>query len=137
MSAAVHPSLSGHPPWFAVAPGETDTLLTLTAVVTIAAVILLGVTFFWLHSLPERMGHKKLQFEIVAVLGLLALFTHMHIFWVIGLLLALVDLPDVMSPIRRIADAAEKRAGMEPPAPPPEPTPEPVTPPDEKAAPHA
>jgi hypothetical protein len=31
-----------------------------------------------LHSLPEQMAHKsqKLQFEIVAVLGLLALFTH-------------------------------------------------------------
>jgi len=32
--------------------------------------------------MPERMAHKsqKLQFEIVAVLGLLALFTHNHLF---------------------------------------------------------
>ena len=37
------------------------------------------------------MAHKsqKLQFEIVAVLGLLALFTHVHLFWIAGLLLAL------------------------------------------------
>ena len=52
--------------------------------------------FLRLHTLPERMAHKsqKLQFEIVAVLGLLALFTHVHIFWVAGLLLALIDIPD-------------------------------------------
>jgi len=31
----------------------------------------------------------KLQFEIVAVLGRLALFTHIHLFWVAGLLLVL------------------------------------------------
>ncbi len=42
------------------------------------------------------MAHKskKLQFEIVAVLGLLALFTHIHLFWVAGLILAMIDLPD-------------------------------------------
>jgi len=35
---------------------------------------------FTVASLPERMAHKseKLQFEIVAILGLLALFTHIH-----------------------------------------------------------
>jgi len=66
--------------------------------------------------LPERMAHKsqKLQFEIVAVLGLLALFTHIHIFWVIGLLLAMVDLPDFGTPLRSIAGSVEKIAGVEP-----------------------
>ena len=44
--------------------------------------------------------HHKLQFEIVAVLGLLALFTHMHVFWVAGLLLALIDIPDFGGPLR-------------------------------------
>ena len=28
------------------------------------------------------------------MLGLIALFTHMHIFWIAGLILAMVDLPD-------------------------------------------
>jgi hypothetical protein len=62
------------------------------------------------------MAHrsKKLQFEVVAVLGLLALFTHMHIFWVIGLLLALIDLPDFTGPMRRIAGSAERIAGLPP-----------------------
>ena len=56
------------------------------------------------------MAHKsqKLQFEIVAVLGLLALFTHNHLFWVIGLFLALVDLPDFGTPLRRIAGSVKK-----------------------------
>jgi hypothetical protein len=80
----------------------------------ISAVLLLGVTYFWLHSLPERLGHKKLQFQIVAVLGLLSLFTHMHVFWIIGLLLAVIDLPDFIAPLHRIADSAEKIAGDSP-----------------------
>jgi hypothetical protein len=62
------------------------------------------------------MAHKsqKLQFEIVAVLCLIALFTHQHIFWIIGLLLALIDIPDFGTPLRRIAGAAEKLAEIPP-----------------------
>ena len=69
--------------------------------------------FFRLHSLPERLGHKKFQFEIVAVLGLLSLFTHVHAFWVAGLLLALIDLPDFQTPLKRIAASVEKLSGTE------------------------
>ena len=62
------------------------------------------------------MAHKsqKFQFEIVAVLGLLALFTHNHLFWVIGLFLAMIDLPDFSTPLRRIAGSVEKMAGVPP-----------------------
>jgi hypothetical protein len=69
-----------------------------------------------LHTLPERLAHKsqKIQFEIVAVLGLLALFTHIHAFWVAGLLLALIELPDVGSFLGRIAGSVEKIAGRAP-----------------------
>ena len=82
----------------------------------ILAVLAVGILFLRLHTLPERMAHKsqKLQFEIVAVLGLLALFTHMHIFWVAGLLLALIDLPDFGWPLRRMAGSLEKFAGIAP-----------------------
>lgn len=76
----------------------------------------LGIVFFRLHSLPERLGHKKLQFEIVAVLGLLSLFTHVHAFWVAGLLLALIDLPDFQTPLRRMATSLEKLSGTASPA---------------------
>lgn len=89
-------------------------LLVVAAIVLVIAVLLLGVMFFWLHSLPERLGHKKLQFEIVAVLGLISLFTHIHLFWVIGLVLALIDLPDFTTPLRRIAGSLEKMSGSEP-----------------------
>ena len=113
MTAAQHPAASDHLPWFITAPGESDTLFTFTTIVVIATVLGLGVLFFRLHSLPERLGHKKLQFEIVAVLGLLSLFTHVHAFWVAGLLLALIDLPDFQTPLKRIATSLGKMSGTE------------------------
>ena len=75
--------------------------MVVMAVFLVVAVLAVGLLFLRLHTLPERMAHKshKLQFEIVAVLGLLALFTHMHIFWVAGLLLALIDIPDFGRPL--------------------------------------
>jgi hypothetical protein len=112
MSAEMNPVAPHTLPWFVTAPGTTDTLYVITTIIVIVSVVMLGVFFFWLHSLPERMGHKKLQFEIVAVLGLISLFTHMHVFWIIGLLLAIIDLPDFIGPLRRIAGATEKIAGM-------------------------
>jgi hypothetical protein len=120
MSASINPLAPHDLPWFVTAPGATDGLYVVTTVIVIVATVLIGVLFFWLHSLPERMGHRKLQFEVVAVLALISLFTHMHIFWILGLLLALIDLPDFINPLRRIADASEKVAGI----PPAEPSPE-------------
>ena len=116
MSAEQHPSAIHHVPAFIKAPGESDVLMAVMAVVLVVAVLAVGILFLRLHTLPERMAHKthKLQFEIVAVLGLLALFTHMHIFWVAGLLLALVDLPDFSTPLRRMAGSLEKLAGIPP-----------------------
>jgi hypothetical protein len=116
MSAEMHPVATHHVPAFIAGPRETDVLMTVTAVILVLAVLAVGILFLRLHTLPERMAHKghKLQFEIVAVLGLLALFTHMHIFWVIGLLLALVDIPDFGTPLRRMAGSLEKLAGLPP-----------------------
>lgn len=110
MADTVHPMAPHDLPSFITAPGTGDSLMTMMMIGVPVAVLFLGATFFWLHTLPERLGHKKLQFEVVAVLGLIALFTHMHVFWIIGLLLALIDLPDVLSPLRKIATAAEKIA---------------------------
>jgi hypothetical protein len=113
MIPAQHPAASQHLPWFLTAPGDSDVLMIVTAVVLVATVFALGVVFFKLHSLPERLGHKKLQFEIVAVLGLLSLFTHIHAFWVAGLLLALIDLPDFLTPLKRIASSLEAATGTQ------------------------
>lgn len=114
MAASGPSAASSHLPWFITPPGQTDTLLVIAVILLIVSVLLLGVMFFWLHSLPERLGHKKLQFEIVAVLGLISLFTHIHLFWVIGLVLALIDLPDFVTPLRRIAGSLEKMSGTAP-----------------------
>jgi len=90
--------------------------MVVMAVFLVLAVLMVGILFLRLHTLPERIAHKsrKMQFEVVAVLGLLALFTHMHIFWVAGLLLALIDVPDLGSPLRRMAGSLEKMAGVGP-----------------------
>jgi hypothetical protein len=116
MTEPLHPAATHHLPSFITAPGETDVLMVVMAVILALSVLMFGVMFFWLHSLPERMAHRshKLQLEIVAVLCLISLFTHMHIFWIAGLLLALIDLPDFGTPLRRIATSAEKIAGVEP-----------------------
>lgn len=86
--------------------------MVVMGVFLVGALIWVGTLYLRLHSLPERMAHKseKLQFEIVAILGLLALFTHIHLFWVAGLLLAMIDIPDFGTPLRSIAGSVEKIA---------------------------
>jgi hypothetical protein len=103
-------------PAFITAPGDTDILMLVVGIVLIVAVLVVGNLYLRLHALPEQMAHKsqKLQFEIVAVLGLLALFTHIHLFWVAGLLLAMVDLPDFGTPLRSIAGSVKTIAGVPP-----------------------
>src|SRR5215831_6714277 len=101
-----------HLPFYFARLGETGWLMIVMGIFLIVAMLGVGNLYLQLHSLPERMAHKsqKLQFEIVAVLGLLALFTHIHLFWIAALLLALVDLPDFGTPMRSIADSVEKIA---------------------------
>lgn len=116
MSDQLHPMAPHHLPFY-LAPGSgTDTLMVVMGVFLIGTLLWVGTLYWKLHSLPERMAHKsqKLQFEFVAVLGLISLFTHMHIFWVAGLLLALIDIPDFGTPLRSIADSVEKIADAAP-----------------------
>ncbi|YBW40135.1 hypothetical protein ACMYR2_2663 [Nitrobacter sp. TKz-YC01] len=108
----MHPMAPHHLPFY-LAPGDgTDISLVVMGIFLVAILVGVGTLYLRLHSLPERMAHKseKLQFEIVAVLGLLALFTHIHLFWVAGLLLAMIDIPDFGTPLRRIAGSVEKIA---------------------------
>jgi len=106
-----------HLPFYFARPGETDVLMIVMGIFLILAVLGVGNIYLKLHSLPERMAHKgqKLQFEIVAVLGLIALFTHIHIFWIAALLLALIDLPDFTTPLTSIAGSVERIADSESP----------------------
>ncbi|MDO8978982.1 MAG: hypothetical protein Q7V17_07100 [Afipia sp.] len=135
MSESLHPAAPHHLPGFITAPGEMDVLMVVVGIILLGAILFVGNIYLQIHSWPERMAHKsqKLQFEIVAVLCLLALFTHNHLFWVIALLLALVDLPDFGTPLRSIAGSVQKMAGIPPES-------DPTEPPDEMtthAPPHA
>lgn len=116
MSETLHPAAPHHLPSFITAPGDTDILMLVVGIILLGAVLFVGNIYLQIHSLPERMAHKsqKLQFEIVAVLCLLALFTHNHLFWVIGLFLAMIDLPDFGTPLRSIAGSLRKIADLPP-----------------------
>lgn len=111
----LHPMTPHHLPFYITKPGETDVLMIAMGIFLVLAVLGVGNLYLRLHSLPEQLAHKsqKIQFEIVAVLGLISLFTHIHIFWIAGLLLALVDLPDFSTPLTRIAGSVEKIADNE------------------------
>jgi multisubunit Na+/H+ antiporter MnhF subunit len=116
LTASINPAAPHSLPGFITAPAETDTFLVIMAIFLVIVVLAVGLLFLRLHTLPERIAHgsQKLQFEIVAVLGLIALFTHIHLFWVAGLILALIDIPDWGTPLRRIAGSVEKIAGLPP-----------------------
>lgn len=113
----LHPLAPHVLPHFIAAPGEVDRLTVIVTIGITTTIMLVGVLFFWLHSLPERLAHKshKLQIELIAVLGLLSLFTHIHIFWVAALILAFVKIPeipvpDVMGSLDRIANSIDRTA---------------------------
>lgn len=115
MGSSLHEVASKHLPPFITAPWETDWLLIAMAGVLVVAVLGIGVFFFWLHSLPERIVHHKAQFDLVAVLALLSLFTHIHAFWVAALILAFIELPtvrlsDYLNVMKRMAGSLEKMA---------------------------
>jgi hypothetical protein len=140
MVEPIHPAAIHHLPPFVTSPGETDVLFVAMAIFVLLAVIGVGVFYLKLHSLPEQMAHRgqKMQFQIVAVLGLLALFTHNHAFWVAGLLLALVPLPDFGTPLSSIARSLERIAASSAPetsAPPAQVLPSSASTPDQTAPP--
>ena len=116
MTGSLNPAAPDHLPAFITAPGEMDVLMVAMAVFLVAAVLAVGLLYLRLHSLPEHLAHKssKLQYEIIAVLCLLALFTHVHLFWVAALLLAFIDIPDFGGPLDRMATSLERIADIPP-----------------------
>ncbi|MCG6860744.1 MAG: hypothetical protein LJE70_05630 [Chromatiaceae bacterium] len=135
MTEPLHPAAVHHLPPFVTAPGETDVLFVAMAIFVLLAVIGIGIFYFKIHALPEQMAHRgqKVQFEIVSVLALLALFTHNHAFWIAALLLAFVPLPDFTTPLRSIAHSLDRMAaGPEPAVPAPSPASEDPLPADDQ-----
>jgi hypothetical protein len=118
MAETLHPAATHHLPPFVTPPGETDVLLVVIGIFVLLAVIGIGVFYFKLHALPEHMAHggQKVQFEIVSVLTLIALFTHNHAFWIAALLLAMIPMPDFTTPLTSIAKSLGRIAEGTPPA---------------------
>lgn len=111
----MHPMAPSHLPYFVTPPGETDTMLMHVGIFVLVAILLLGVLYLYLHSLPDRIAHgsNSTQFQLVGVLTLLALFTHNNIFWVAALILVFAKFPDYMTPLRSIAASLEKATERE------------------------
>lgn len=124
--ATVHPMAPHHLPSFLPDAAGNDAMMNHMIIFVIVMVFLLVTGFLLLHSLPEKLAHKvgATQLQIVGILGLLALFTHNNLYWVAALLLAVVQIPDYLTPLQRIADALEGRkpSDMDPTAPAQDPT---------------
>lgn len=112
MGTTAHPAATHHLPPFVTAPGETDILFNIVIVFIVVTVGSVMILYFRLHALPEHIAHRtdKVQYQVVAVLALLSLFTHNHIFWIFALLLALVRLPDFTSPLEGMNESLAKIA---------------------------
>ena len=115
MSVSPNPIATTHMPFFITSPGETDVLFNITLWFVVACIVLTGVVFLTIHSLPERMAHKskKVLLDLIALLCLLALLTHNHFFWFVAIVLAFIDIPDFLTPVNRIANSMESIAGQE------------------------
>ena len=110
MSGELHP-LAPHtlPPFIGAADGS-DPLFSAIIFIVILAVLGVGVFYLKLHAIPEQLAHKhgNTQSQLIMVLALLALFTHNNIFWVAALILALLKLPDFLTPINSISESLKK-----------------------------
>ncbi|TWX68791.1 hypothetical protein ESZ36_09975 [Colwellia demingiae] len=88
-----------------LAGANSDPLMVVMAVILIVIVLIAGVFYFKLHAVPEHIAHGKnhTQIQLITILTILALFTHNNIFWVAALVLAVVELPDFLTPLQSIA----------------------------------
>jgi hypothetical protein len=102
------------PGYFAAADGS-DHLFTVIVFLVVGAILLLGVAYFTLHAMPERMAHSgnSTQLQLISILAMLALFTHNNIFWVIALVIAAFRPPDIVSPLNSIAESLQKFASKD------------------------
>jgi hypothetical protein len=103
----IQPQIVQHLPSFATAPGETDGLFVFILIFLIVMFVAVGIFYLRLHALPEQMAHEKhrLQLEIVALLALISLFTHNHLFWIAALLLAFIRFPDFGGFAQSVSDS--------------------------------
>jgi len=111
----IHSAAPDHLPVYLPGADGSDPIFTFVIVVLTIVLVSVGVLYFKIHSLPEHIGEKQnsIQLQLISVLVLLALFTHNNAFWVLALLIAVVQVPDFLTPIERIADSLGKLAAVD------------------------
>lgn len=101
----LHAMAHGHVPGYLPGPDGGDPLFAVMAVFTIVLIMGIGALYFTLHALPEKMAHtdNHMQFQLIGILTVLALFTHNNLFWVAAIVIAAFRIPDFLTPIQSIA----------------------------------
>ena len=107
-----HEVAPNHLPFYLPGADGSDPLFTAVVIFLVVGVLVAGVLYFKLHSLPEHFGvkHDSNQLHLISVLALLALFTHNNVFWVLALLIAVIRMPDLVTPLKTMADSLVKLA---------------------------
>ncbi|MEM1352003.1 MAG: hypothetical protein AAGF27_06645 [Pseudomonadota bacterium] len=115
MSENINPLAPHHLPHFFAGPDGSDSLFTIMVFLVVGVIILLGVLYFTLHSLPERMAHSgnATQLQLISILCILALFTHNNLFWILALVLAAFRPPDFATPLNSIAQSLQNLVNRE------------------------
>jgi hypothetical protein len=106
----IHPLAPHHLPGFLPGPDGSDPLFTAVVIILLILLLVAGTLYFKLHSLPEQYGHKKnsTQLQLISILAVLALFTHNNAFWILALLIAAINIPDFLTPLKTIASSLAK-----------------------------
>ena len=107
MTVSAHSLAPEHLPRYIGGPDGSDPLFTVVVWLLIILLLSVGNLYLKLHALPERMAHQQnsAQMQLIAVLAVLALFTHNNVFWVAALLLTVVRFPDFSTPINSISES--------------------------------
>ena len=105
-----HPLAPEHLPVFIPGADGSDPLYTAVATLLVILVLSVGIIYLRLHALPEHLAHRtsSTQLQLITVLALLALFTHNNAFWILALLLAVVRIPDFLTPLKSISESLKK-----------------------------
>ncbi len=102
-------------PFFIAAPDETDIVFIAVGVILAVTIVVLGTLSLTFRGWPDRLAHgaNKSQIQLVAILGLLSLITFNNYLWLAALVLAVVRVPDIVTPLRDIAASVRARRESE------------------------
>lgn len=100
-----------HLPFFIARPGDTDMVFIAVFIGLILIVLGFGALYFTVQAWPDRIakGVGKAQMQVVSVLGLVSLLTLNNMLWIVGLVLAAIRIPDIVTPLRDISTAIKNR----------------------------